>query len=72
MLGPRRVVNIAQAQAILGVSRRTVYYWVASGKLTPAQVPSGRLRFDADDLLLVGRTRTGSPPAEVDSPRRVP
>ena len=47
---PRRVVNIAQACAIAGVSRRTIYYWIANGKAQAIRTAGGRLRIYADSL----------------------
>lgn len=44
MSAPRplgRSVSIAQAQAMLHVSRRTVYYWISSGKLATVRTISG-------------------------------
>jgi excisionase family DNA binding protein len=36
-----RSLSIAQAQELLRVSRRTVYYWIASGKLATVRTISG-------------------------------
>lgn len=40
---PVRHVNIIQAAALLGVSRRTIYYWLKSGRLQPVKTPYGTL-----------------------------
>lgn len=44
-------VNIAQACAIAGVSRRTIYYWITLDKLEIVRTPSGHVRIYTDTLL---------------------
>lgn len=44
-------VNIAQACAISGVCRRTMYYWLAMGKVEYVRTAGGAVRIYADTLL---------------------
>lgn len=41
---PDRAVSIAQAMQIAGVSRRTIYYWIAAGKLSYRRTAGGQIR----------------------------
>lgn len=43
--------NIAQAMVICGVSRRTVYNWLQSGRLEYVRTPGGSVRIYVDSLL---------------------
>lgn len=47
----RERVNIAQACAIAGVSRRTIYYWLQSNKVEWVRTAGGPIRIYADTLL---------------------
>ena len=47
---PIQYVNILQASAIAGVSRRTIYNWLAQGKLSTVRTPGGRIRIDRASL----------------------
>lgn len=49
-LGPL-LVNTAQACAITGVCRRTIYYWMALGLVKWVRLPSGHRRIYRDSLL---------------------
>lgn len=54
------LVDRKGAAAMLGVSTRTVDRWVANGSLpVAAETPSGRRRFDPDDLLAAHDQHTG-------------
>jgi excisionase family DNA binding protein len=46
MVGARigRSVLIEQAGEMLGVSRRTVYYWIRAGRLSTVRTPGGSQR----------------------------
>lgn len=46
----RQLVNIMQACAIAGVSRRTMYNWLAAGKLVYVRTAGGAVRIDRDSL----------------------
>jgi excisionase family DNA binding protein len=48
---PDRVtVNIRQAAALVGVSRRTIYHWLKAGKLETRRTIGGGLRIYEDSL----------------------
>lgn len=47
-----QMVNIAQAVAIAGVTRRTIYNWINAGKLRYTRTAGGRLRIDPASLFL--------------------
>ena len=51
-------ITIMQATKIAGVCRRTVYNWLATGKLTCVYTPGGRRRIDRAALLQVTRPIT--------------
>lgn len=44
-------VNIVSACLICGVSRATLYRWLAAGKLEYVRTPGGAIRIYADTLL---------------------
>ena len=46
----RRRANIAQACAIAGVCRRTMYYWMRAGKVEYVRTPTGGVRIYVDTL----------------------
>jgi excisionase family DNA binding protein len=39
-----RTVNIMQACAVAGVTRRTIYNWIAANKIQYVRTASGRIR----------------------------
>ena len=47
----RRRANIAQACAIAGVCRRTIYNWMSAGKVEYVRTPTGAVRIYVDTLL---------------------
>ena len=47
----RERVNINQAAAIAGVSRRTIYYWLDKGKVEFVRTAGGSVRIYVDTLL---------------------
>lgn len=50
--GPdRRTVNIAQACAIAGVSRRSIYYWLEAGKVEYVRTAGGKIRIYVDTII---------------------
>lgn len=51
---PTPSMNIKQACAFVGVSRRTIYNWVNAGKLPFRRTPGGSIRIQAADLLKRG------------------
>jgi len=44
-------VNIAQACVIAGVCRRTIYHWLAAGKIEYVRTAGGQVRIFVDTLL---------------------
>ena len=50
MPAPRRLVNIAQACELVGVSRRALYYWMESGKVEYVRTAGGSRRIFVDTL----------------------
>ena len=46
----RRAISIAQACASVGVSRRTIYNWIASGKVEYVRTAGGSVRIFVDTL----------------------
>lgn len=51
---PRETMNILQAGARCGVSRRTIYYWLANGKLEYVRTAGGNVRIFVDSLFVKG------------------
>ena len=47
----RTRVNIAQACALAGVSRRSIYNWIAAGKVEYVRTAGGAIRIYVDTLL---------------------
>ncbi len=47
---PLRSVSIEQAGYLLGVSRRTIYYWIRSGRLETVRTRLGSQRVLTDSL----------------------
>jgi excisionase family DNA binding protein len=46
----RQTVSIARAGELVGVSRRTIYNWIASGKVQYVRTAGGAIRIFADTL----------------------
>jgi excisionase family DNA binding protein len=46
----RRTVSITQAAELVGVSRRTIYNWMAAGRLEYCRTAGGAVRIAADSL----------------------
>lgn len=46
----RRTVSIPRACAVVGVSRRTIYNWIASGKVQYVRTAGGSVRIFEDTL----------------------
>jgi len=51
----RLTVNIAQAQARAGVSRRTIYNWMKAGKVEYLRTAGGMVRIFEDSLWKTAR-----------------
>lgn len=50
-LDPDRLVSITQACALVAVSRRTIYNWIAQDKIAFTRTASGRVRIVAASLM---------------------
>lgn len=50
MFGDRDTVSIAEACTHVGVSRRTIYNWIAEGKVEYVRTAGGAVRIFADTL----------------------
>ena len=50
-----RSVSIAQAIQLLGVSRRTVYYWIGNGRLQTVRTRGGSQRVLTESVELARR-----------------
>jgi excisionase family DNA binding protein len=50
MLLDRKTVSIPRACELVGVSRRTIYNWIASGKVQYVRTAGGSVRIYADTL----------------------
>ena len=51
MITDRPTISIMGAAAKLNVSRRTIYNWIASGKVNYCRTPGGSIRLFEDELL---------------------
>ncbi len=50
MIGDRKTLSIAQACELVGVSRRTIYNWIAGGKVEYVRTAGGSVRIFVDTL----------------------
>jgi len=50
MLPERKTVSIPRACELVGVSRRTIYNWIAGGKIQYVRTAGGSVRIFADTL----------------------
>jgi len=50
MMLDRKTVSIPRACELVGVSRRTIYNWIASGKIQYVRTAGGSVRIFADTL----------------------
>ncbi len=67
MIGDRKTLSIAQACELVGVSRRTIYNWIAGGKVDYVRTAGGSVRIFVDTLWRdprAGAAPTGSPHAD--------
>jgi excisionase family DNA binding protein len=61
----RKTVSIPRACELVGVSRRTIYNWIASGKIQYVRTAGGSVRIFADTLWR-------EPEAVIDAPLEFP
>ena len=66
MIADRKTLSIAKACELVGVSRRTIYNWIAGGKVEYVRTAGGSVRIFADTLWRDphGGTRPDAPRAE--------
>ncbi len=50
MIDDRKTLSIAQACELVGVSRRTIYNWIAGGKVEYVRTAGGSVRIFVDTL----------------------
>jgi excisionase family DNA binding protein len=50
MLNDRKTISIMKACELVGVSRRTIYNWIASGKVEYVRTAGGSVRIFVDTL----------------------
>jgi len=50
MIGDRQTISILQACEQVGVSRRTIYNWMAAGKIEYVRTAGGAVRIFSDSL----------------------
>ena len=50
MTADRKTISINKASALVGVSRRTIYNWIASGKVEYVRTAGGSVRIFVDTL----------------------
>ena len=69
MTPDRKTISIRQACELLDVSRRTIYNWIASGKVERVRRVTGSIRIFVDTLS--GRRTTPRSPAQThEAPER--
>jgi len=61
----RKTISIMKACELVGVSRRTIYNWLSSGKIEYVRTAGGSVRIFVDTLWREpnGTTRSGTPAA---------
>lgn len=64
MIGDRQTVSIVEACRQVGVSRRTIYNWMAGGKVEYVRTAGGAVRIFSDTLW----RRPGDEPVTVRRP----
>lgn len=67
MVGDRKTLSILQACQHVGVSRRTIYNWINSGKVEYVRTAGGSVRIFADSLW---RKPEAAEAAVVDAPEQ--
>jgi excisionase family DNA binding protein len=50
MITDRKTLSIMKARELVGVSRRTIYNWIASGKVEYVRTAGGSVRIFVDTL----------------------
>jgi excisionase family DNA binding protein len=61
MIVDRKTISIMKACELVGVSRRTIYNWIASGKVEYVRTAGGSVRIFVDTLWRDPRASTSAP-----------
>lgn len=67
MIVERKTLSILQACKLVGVSRRTIYNWLATGKVEYVRTAGGSVRIFADTLFREPGTPTRTIPNHAQS-----
>jgi len=59
----RQILSIMKACEVVGVSRRTIYNWIAAGKVEYVRTAGGSIRIFADSLWRDAAPPLGGQPA---------
>ncbi len=59
MIVDRKTISIMKACELVGVSRRTIYNWISSGKIEYVRTAGGSVRIFADTLWREPDAETG-------------
>lgn len=70
-MGERRMVNITGAMQLVGVSRRSIYNWLAAGRLEYVRTAGGAVRIFTDSLLSARPASSAPTPVQVMQERLV-
>jgi len=72
MIVDRKTISIMKACELVGVSRRTIYNWIASGKVEYVRTAGGSVRIFVDTLWRKPEEASGrQPAAQVVGQRRL-
>jgi excisionase family DNA binding protein len=62
MIVERKTISIMKACEVVGVSRRTIYNWIAAGKVEYVRTAGGSVRIFLDTLWREPAATTGAQP----------
>ena len=65
----RKTVSIPRACELVGVSRRTIYNWIAAGKIQYVRTAGGSVRIFADTLWREPEAPAAAEPQTTELPR---
>lgn len=69
-IADRKTLSIMKACELVGVSRRTIYNWIASGKVDYVRTAGGSIRIFADTLWRKPDEAVRRHPARVHGPQQ--
>ena len=67
----RQTLSIMKACEVVGVSRRTIYNWMAGGKIEFVRTAGGSVRIFADSLWKSSHSVDSRPPAVASANREI-